>query len=299
MRAPMPIIVGAPRSGTTLLRFMLDSHPEVAIPPETGFLVIDPTLSAEPEVLRSSFLEWVTGYPPDAPTWADFGIPAERLGQALLDLEPFRVADGFRLFYRMYAERFGKPRYGDKTPLYCRHLPEVRHLLPEAHFIHLVRDGRDVAHSLRHLWFSEGDDMAALARQWVRDVSMARTEGASCPHYLEVRYETLVQRPAEVLTDICEFLQLRYDPAMLAYHQRTPKRLKEFGSRMRRDGSLLIDRAQRVRQQAMTMRPPDPGRIGAGQRALSGEETRQFCEIAGDLLQTLGYPDADSRAHSS
>lgn len=67
LQPPMPIIVGVPRSGTTLLRFMLDAHPEMAIPPETGFLVLAPQLLAEGNVLRTTFFEAVTGYPPEAP----------------------------------------------------------------------------------------------------------------------------------------------------------------------------------------------------------------------------------------
>src|SRR5436190_22507250 len=73
----MPIIVGSPRSGTTLLRFMLDSHPELAIPPETGFLLLGEQLVREGDDLRERFADAVTLYPPESPGWADFGIPAE------------------------------------------------------------------------------------------------------------------------------------------------------------------------------------------------------------------------------
>lgn len=79
LQPPMPIIVGVPRSGTTLLRFMLDAHPEMAIPPETAFLVLAPQLASHGRVLRERFFEAVTGYPPEAPAWRDFAI-TERCG---------------------------------------------------------------------------------------------------------------------------------------------------------------------------------------------------------------------------
>src|SRR5262249_51644891 len=109
----MPFIVGSPRSGTTLLRFMLDSHPELAIPPETGFLLIGKELSGTGDDLREQFFQAITSYPPEAPGWADFHIPTEEFHARLGQLRPFTVADGFRLFYRMYAERFGKRRWGE------------------------------------------------------------------------------------------------------------------------------------------------------------------------------------------
>jgi hypothetical protein len=72
LQPPMPIIVGVPRSGTTLLRFMLDAHPEMAIPPETGFLVLAPQLASQGRALRERFFEAVTGYPPEAQGVAGF-----------------------------------------------------------------------------------------------------------------------------------------------------------------------------------------------------------------------------------
>src|SRR6185369_11947595 len=96
-RLPVPFIVGSPRSGTTLLRFMLDSHPELAIPPETGFLVLGEHLIGEC-ALPDRFADAVTAFPPEAPAWPDHGIPAEAFRCALARLRPFSVAEGFRLF---------------------------------------------------------------------------------------------------------------------------------------------------------------------------------------------------------
>src|SRR6478672_7297562 len=73
-RLPMPFIVGAPRSGTTLLRFMLDAHSDLAIPPETGFLIPCAQLPTQKEALEETLVHSIVMFPPDAPAWEDFQI---------------------------------------------------------------------------------------------------------------------------------------------------------------------------------------------------------------------------------
>jgi hypothetical protein len=287
--SPMPVLVGSPRSGTTLLRFMLDSHSDLAIPPETGFLLLGKHLTGAGPNLREQFFQAITTYPPEAPGWSDFHIPAEEFRARLQELRPFSVADGFRLFYRMYADRFGKPRWGDKTPTYGHHLEYLQELLPEARFVHLVRDGRDAAVSLRRCWFSPGHDIGAQAGYWRDNVLAARQQGAACRHYLEVRYEVLLRNTESELRRICSFLELDYQAAMLSYHERTPQRLQEHLARRSTDGSVVVTQEERLRQQAATRLPPDLARIGAWRQALSAKECEYFEAIAGDLLNDLGY----------
>ena len=286
---PMPIIVGSPRSGTTLLRLMLDSHPDLAIPPETGFLTACEQLSDSGDELRERFFQVVTTHPPEAPGWKDFQIPTEIFHARLQEINPFSIADGFRLFYRMYAERFGKNRWGDKTPLYGQHLEYLQELLPEAHFIHIIRDGRDVAASLRQLWFSPGYDIGIQAHYWRDNVLNTRKQGKRCRHYLEVHYEDLLRQPEHVLRQICAFLEIDFSKEMLFYHDRAPERLEEHLSRHWADGSVLVSHEDRLRQQATTMTPPDLSRIGAWKHSLSDEELCKFEKIVGELLRDLGY----------
>jgi hypothetical protein len=287
----MPIIVGAPRSGTTLLRFMLDAHPEMAIPPETGFLMRGDSFQGTDDELRREFFDTVTTFPPDAPAWDDFGIPREHFRALLQQIAPFSAADGYRAFYRAYAERFGKQRWGDKTPLYCLHLNAIETVLPEARFIHVIRDGRDVALSLREMWFAPGRDIESLAAHWTACVTTARAQGATCRNYLEVRFEELITESATVLERICGFLDLGYSPAMLDYPNRTPDRLAEHGDRRRMDGTMVVSHAVRRRQQALTMQPPQGSRAQSWKRQMSADEQSRFEAVAGTLLQTLGYGD--------
>lgn len=286
---PVPFIVGSPRSGTTLLRLMLDSHPDLAIPPETGFIPAVRELEGGRETLRQQLFDTVVTFPPSAPAWADFQIPAETFRSRLGEIRPFTATAGVRLFYRLYAGRFGKPRWGDKTPLYSHHLRAIQELLPEARFIHLVRDGRDAALSLRERWFSPGRDIAVQASFWRDNLLAARREGAACRHFLEVRFEDLVRNPEDVLRGICDFISLDFRPEMLRYDERAPQRLDEHGARYGTDGSLVVSRDDRRRQQVQSRRRPDPGKIGVWRQLLSPEECSRFEEIAGDLLAAYGY----------
>jgi hypothetical protein len=286
---PMPFIVGSPRSGTTLLRFMLDSHPEMAIPPETGFLNLRPKFWWRGDKLRERFFRALIAYPQQTPAWPDFEIPEEAFWEALLEITPFTIPEGYRAFYRLYAARFGKPRWGDKTPLYCLELNAVRRVLPEARFIHIIRDGRDAALSLRRMWFSPGWEIETQAAYWRECVLAARNAGLGRPDYLEVRYEDLILKTRETLERVCAHVRLDYDDAMLSYYTRTPARLREHKGRSRPDGAPLRTQEQRIRQQERTTKPPDPACVFAWKREMSTEERERFRLVAGDLLKDLGY----------
>lgn len=285
----MPIIVGSPRSGTTLLRFMLDTHPELAIPPETGFLNLFPKLKGRGDKLRQRFFHEVVNFPKPIPNWPDFEISEETFWAILKEINPFNIPDGYRAFYQLYATRFGKARWGDKTPLYCMELNLIRRVLPEARFIHIIRDGRDAALSLRKMWFSPGWEIGVQAAYWKKCVLAARQAGLGRTDYMEVHYEDLILKPQETLERICGHISLRYDEVMLRYYTRTPTRLREHKERSRPNGHLLVTRDQRRCQQVRTTGPPDSDRVLAWKQAMDVDEIKAFQIVAGDLLKKLGY----------
>lgn len=285
----MPFIVGAARSGTTLLRLMLDAHSALSIPPETGFVVPVARIVALDTRARQKLFNRITQFPHVAPAWQDFGIDQVAFYERLVAIPAFNTSKGVRSFYEMYATRHGKHRWGDKTPYYCRKLCLIERLLPEAHFIHIIRDGRDVALSLREMWFAPGKDMPTLAKQWRNDIVMARRQGQKCKHYLEVRYEQLIENTKEVLTQICEFIQLSYEPKMEHYYETAATRLSEHQGRFRTDGHPLVTQTQRLQQQRNTMRPPDRSRIGTWHQQMTASEQRAFERVSGALLRELGY----------
>jgi len=279
----MPVIVGVPRSGTTLLRMMLDAHPELAIPPETGFLA-DVARIEEGPGARDAVFRAIRS----AEAWNDFGLSEDELRAEIARLAPDARADAVRAFYRLYAQRLAKPRWGEKTPGYGLHLESIARLLPEAHFLHIIRDGRDVALSVRGLPFAPGESMEEIAHDWCRRIEETRAQGARCSRYLEVRYESLVRETEATLRLVSAFADLPFDPLQLAYHRRAPERLAEHRDRQSADGPV-VTHAQRLRQQERVAAPPDPGRVGFWREALTREERAAFERVAGGMLRELGY----------
>jgi hypothetical protein len=284
MNAPMPVIVGVPRSGTTLLRMMLDAHPDVAVPPETGFLPALADLDPHDDASQSAAEIITTSH-----TWPDFALDAFALRERLERQAPVTPADAARPFYQMYAARFGKSRWGEKTPTYSSVIDRIATLLPEARFIHIIRDGRDVMVSVRDLWFRPGDTVEACARDWITRLARTRDLGAGVQHYLEVRYETLVRDPGPTLEEICRFLDLRFEPEMLSYYRRSASRLDEHQARYAPDGQLVISKADRVRNQRFVMQPPQGERIDRWKSELTDDEVTRFEAVAGEWLDRLGY----------
>src|SRR4051812_8879868 len=117
-----PFVVGCSRSGTTLVRAMLDAHPLVAVPPESHFALAPDVRGLRRALSRE---RWFALWEIEAP-----------------DLRGLDVADAVRALFAAYAERQGKPRYADKTPHYVSHLPLFAERFPEARFVHVIRDGR-------------------------------------------------------------------------------------------------------------------------------------------------------------
>src|SRR3989338_6484809 len=286
MHPQVPFIVGVPRSGTTLLRLMLDAHPELSIPPETGFIPDAlKALAAGPADPRAAFCRTVTL----SPAWDDFNLRLEEFRTALAAIEPFDLGEGVRAFYRAYASRFGKPRWGDKTPGYGTHLDPIQSVLPEARFIHIIRDGRDAALSITGLWFAPGGEIEALAADWRTRILRTRKLAKRCAHYLEIRYERLIADAPLELRRVCEFIGLPYDPGMERYHESARSRLDEVKARRDARGGVLVSKEERLSQQRLACRPPDPSRVLRWKRDMGADMRERFEAVAGDLLQDLGY----------
>jgi hypothetical protein len=275
---------------------MLDAHTDLAIPPETGFLS-DPAIARAATSPRE-FAGNLIHFPRQAPAWQDFGISATQFFHALDSLPTDAgLPDVLRLFYRTYAARFGKTRGGDKTPTYLLHMPAVASVLPESRFIHIVRDGRDVALSWRETWFAPSRSIPEIVKRWGEMIRTARNQ-ASGINYLEIRYDDLIRSPADTLACICDFIGLDFQPGMLLYHQRSPERLKEHLARYDLEGKLLVSHEERLRQQKKVAEPLDLRRIGAWRGALTDEECRECERHAGDLLSEFESRRQSSRSIS-
>ncbi|MDQ3729497.1 MAG: sulfotransferase [Actinomycetota bacterium] len=288
---PMPFVVGVNRSGTTLLRMMLDSHPELAVPPETHFVpALFKTMQDAKNKGERMTPEETTAFLVEHRRWGDFGLDPNALEERIASLKQMRPKFVLRAFYSLYAEGQGKPRYGDKTPGYVKQMGMVQRSLPEARFIHLIRDGRDVALSREDRSDAEVLTVERHALIWKRRISRARGQVERLNHYTEIRYEDLVHDPEAALRKICEFIELPYDPTMLDYHERSAERLQEIARDLDDDdGGALRPAAERLEAHSLVTEAPREDRVERWRKLMPPEDIATFEEIAGDLLEELGY----------
>jgi hypothetical protein len=289
-RAPAPFVVGFGHSGSTLLRLMLDAHPQLAIPPETNFL---------PDLIEG----WNRGDGPDEVVeflmgrrrWGDYQLDPEELRRRLAAATPLDPAGAARCFFELYAEQHGKPRWGDKSPRYAITMPLIKRTLPEARFVHLIRDGRDVALSALKGKAPSPERIEQTARRWRRRIGRARSGAERAGSYIEVLYEDLLTDTEAQLRRICELAELPWDDSMLTYHERSEERLKEMAAALppqdpgRTGGDPERRRERRLRRHALATRPPDPGRLQVWRRKMDPDSLAAFEAIAGDTLTDLGY----------
>jgi hypothetical protein len=281
---PAPFVCGVTRSGTTLIRLMLDSHPELAIPGETHFL---PKLIKRCErgrVTPDELADLVVEHK----RWGDFHLDGDELRERWRALRPLTAADAIRSFYLLYAEKQAKRRYGDKTPGYIKEMPRIQRVLPEVRFVHIVRDGRDVA--LSHLRMNWGPaTVAESAELWVQRITKARRQAPRIRHYTEVKFEDLVADTEGVLRRVCDFAELDFDPVMLDYHERAEQRLREKARDLPRRNRPTQTAAARMDSHRLASEPPRSDRIGMWRERMSAEEVADYERVAGPLLVELGY----------
>lgn len=209
MNSPFFIVASA-RSGTTFLRLTLNAHPLVAVPPESRF--ITELWSGEDEVDRDTFLTALSEHK----RFLAWGLGIEDVRRQLGERKTLPYTDAISGTYEAYVAKNGKRYWGDKTPRYVEHIPFLAEKFPAARFIHLVRDGRNVALSYSHVDFGP-KNVARAARLWQRRVGGGIRDGRSLPpgRYIEIRNEDLATDTETEVKKVCEFLELDFDPKML------------------------------------------------------------------------------------
>ena len=270
MSGPPFFIVGNDRSGTTMLRMILDRGPDAAIPPESMFLT-DVTLpEAGDHAAWQRLVESVWDHP-KVRLW-DLPGPAPRVPPGLDAAGAARFVLGAP--FEAYARKHGKPRWGDKTPHYVHHIDALVRIWPEARVVVLVRDGRDVALSLRRMPFGPNNAWAA-AQWWARGIRAGLAAQERHPdNVATVRYEDLAGDPAGRVPPICAFLGLRYHPDML--------RLE------RADRSRIVP--DQVSWFPTLFEGINTKSVGRWQREMPPRDRAIFASLARDELARLGYP---------
>lgn len=270
---PQPFfIIGVGRSGTTLLRLMLHAHPDIAIPYESHFISGYQRRIAEygdlgderhlrrlvDDVLDEEVLE----------LW-DHEYDADRLLAALRSPTLRGVVEAM---YEEYAAAHGKSRWGDKSD-YLDELPYLYQLFPDARFVHMIRDGRDVARSV--LGMSWGPtDLIGAANWWSDHVWLARRLGAMLgDQYIEVRFEDLLVDTEGELRRLCDFLDEPYDPRMLRFYEHAERAIPEA----------------RRGQHYNTNAPPKASRASSWRQEMPAVDVAIFDRYAGRMLDECGY----------
>ena len=289
MSNPYVFIVGCPRSGTTLVQRMINAHPKIAITPESHWI---PRFYEKPwaltpgGVIEHKLVRELGRHP----KFARLGIGREelkRLDKMARNGHPLTYSGLVTAIFDLYGKAQGKPLVGDKTPDYVRRISTLHTLWPEARFIHVIRDGRDVCLSMMdwpkvhpkpgdfRTW--KDDPVSTAAWWWEFNVRQGRDAGGSLSPglYYELRYEALVASPREECEKLCAFLGVPFDEAMLRFHE----------DRARPDPGLEQKRAGL----------PVARGLRDWQSQMPAEELERFEAAAGELLEELNYPRARPR----
>lgn len=280
---PCLFVVGCPRSGTTLLQRMLHNHPQLAVAYDSLFIpaAVRGQADKNPPV-SADLVERIETFH----RFPRLGLPegiVTRLAPGARD-----YAELVQRIYDAFAALHGKPLGGEKSPGYVRHMPMLHDLFPDARFIHLVRDGRNVALSLLdwgkktqrpkgparkyRLW--QESPVAVSALWWARKAGRGRRDAQRLPpdRYQEVSYEQLVDRPEDTLKALSGFLGLPYSEDMVHFYR----------GKTRKDPGLSAKSA---------WLPATKG-IRNWRRSMSAEDVELFEALAGDWLTAFGYERA-------
>jgi len=286
MNNPYLFIVGCPRSGTTLLQRMVNAHPQIAITPESHWI---PHLYEKPWALNQEglithkLIRELAAHPKFARLRLGRKKELKRLAR---NGQPLTYSRLVTAILDLYGRAEAKPLVGDKTPDYVRQISTLHGLWPEARFVHVIRDGRDVCLSMREwpkvhpkpgdfmTW--KEDPVSTVAWWWGFNVRLGRDAGRSLGSglYYELRYEALVARPQEQCELLCAFLGVPFNEAMLRFHE----------GQTRPDPGLEQKRAGL---------PVTPG-LRDWQSQMAAEELEQFEAAGCELLDELKYPRAVS-----
>lgn len=266
-------ILGVQRSGTTMLRLMLNNHPRLAVPHESKFiLTFQPVLPKYGELTRR---ENVARLLDDIAEHPAVKAGALIVSKDLILQQPINsYADLVDVIMRSKAEALGKARWGDKTPFYTPSIDILWHLFPQAKIVHLVRDGRDVLLSHQKVsWLSNSLPKIAADWRWMATICHKVGSVRGPEWFLEVKYEDLVRQPEATLRRICAFLDEDFAPDMLEYHHTARQEVP----------------SESLRWHQSSVESPNPSKLFQWKTQLSRADRVIFEQVAGDTLALFGY----------
>ena len=288
-------IIGSPRSGTTLLRLMLTSHPHLVVPPECGFMVWLHPMFGQWKAREFSDPDYVSQFAQAVASSRKFetwGISASQITEAIIHDHPDSYGYACACVYHQFCIRAGKSTiyWGDKNNYYLSKIALIRTIIPHARFIHIVRDGRDIACSYREVMRIKSDspyrpllprEINEIAERWVHDIRTIQRQGKTmgADTFLELRYEDLTSDPRTELLRICEWLGVQFAPEMLHFHH------KNLSHHLEPEATLDWKRR--------TLEPVTQDTVGRYVWMLDQSDIIKFESIAREELRHYGYLQQD------
>lgn len=279
--APPLFIVGANRSGTTLLRLMLNAHPRIGIPDELNFM--NPSMAenwGRGTDTREEFRQRVRWHLENNIEANAFpGLDRATLKDRLVEQATvYNHREVYEKSLSIWAQHHGKARWGEKSPGNLFYVRVLLDMFPDAQFIHLVRDPRAGVHSmLRTSFFGDDATFNALIRRMCLREGLNLAEEMPSNQWIRIHYEDLLSNPEATLRTLCSFLGEAYDPSMLLYHRDAKKYMSDAAAREFNDAAL---------------RPIDASKISEWRKHLSREEAALVEAICAEEMRELGYtPD--------
>lgn len=285
-------IIGNPRSGTTLLRLMLACHPDLLVTPECGFAVwlADEyeNLDVTDVAVRRRYAQRVYA----CKRFDNWGVTENELIEFLTRAEVSTYSELAAQVYHCYGQHVGKTykRWGDKNNFYLDHIDRINELYPNAQFIHLIRDGRDIACSYQDLGKKSFESklppqlpvgIKEIAESWIRNITTIRNSLAKLPtgRWMEIRFCDLVKETEQEQHRLCSFLGIPYSQQMQEYY--------------RLNAELGLEPKDTMEWKKKTLEPPRADTVSRYLTCLSGEECQAFEDIAGDMLRQYVFPNDD------
>lgn len=274
-------VIGAERSGTTLLMTMLGCHSRIAVPEVAWFYPrFRPFIHtygdlSQKENFKTLLEEMVFGL--KTPFWGMKINPRTIVDELLSATQEASFAGAYDAILARFAKESGKPRWGEKTPYNLFYIKEIFEDFPNAQLVFITRDGRDASADYLASGFGPTNIYCAaeIWRMGQEAVAPWRAK-LSAEQWMDVSYEDLAANPEPVLKQVCTFLGESYDANMLNFHQTDIAKARGAS-----------------RDHAPLGQPATTQFIGIYKDQLSKKEQRIFMAAAGTALIEAGY-QADS-----
>ncbi len=280
-QTPFVLIIGRPRSGTTLLRTMLDAHPNIKIPLESPFIknfypVYGSKISWTKEELTVFYNKLVKQ--PQFNLWT---VDNESLKRKLLNAEgKTTFGELCKIIYAENISFYDKEEIkilADKNPPYTLYIPTLLETFPEARFIYITRDYRDNILSMLNVDF-ERPWIASLAYRWkYYNKKFLKAQKKNPDRFFVIKYEDLVTNPEKHLTDICIFLNISYSPKMLNFQSKEKEILDIYPKE-------LIEHYHKS-----LFEPISPKKVDQWKIKMRDSDIRKSDLIVGKYAEKMGY----------